>query len=219
MVLAFEAFFSCGVFASTPSWEALDQKQQELLTSGKQILLEESVSGVPWPAFHVYRLVNATPLQAAAVFWDIQEAPHYVPNCLAVFLEETSLPNVLVATYEIKVPFFSKEISKVRDELKELPAGGYQISWEVLQSKYSKAGRGSFVALPHGQGTLICYTNFINPGSAIAFILRKPAQEHVEKTVTSIAHHIEEELQKDPQKLAAEVDQLKKVLATVNSPK
>lgn len=198
------------VVVASSLWEKLDKKQQELLKSGKQVMVEEVVPGVPWPEFHVYRLVAATPAQSAAVFWDVQEAPHYVPKCLAVLLEETPAPNVIVATYEIEVPIFSKEVSKVRDELKELPEGGYQVSWEVLKSKYSKAGRGSFVAVPHEQGALICYSNFVNPGRAIAFLLRKPAQEHVEKTAASIARHIEEELQKDPQKLALQVEQLQK---------
>lgn len=208
------AIFSSSVFAATEKdlWSDLDARQQELLKGGRSVLIAEHVSAAPWPSFHVYRLLAVTPLQAAAVFWDVEYAPHYVPDCLKVSMEGSPKPNAIIVNYEISVPFLPKDHSKVRDEISELPGGGYKISWDVLQSTYSKSGQGSFIVLPYGSGTLLCYSNFINPGSAIAFLLQKQAQGRVEATATAIAHQIECEAQQAPQQLAAQVEQLKNAL-------
>ncbi|MBX9743033.1 MAG: hypothetical protein K2W99_05810 [Chthoniobacterales bacterium] len=212
LLLVLWSLLASEALIATPLWETLNKNQQELLTNGKQVVVEEPMPGMPWPTFHVYHLVAATPLQAVAVFWDVQDAPHYVPDCLSVSIEEVSTPNLIVMTYELRVPFFPKEVTKVRDEFKELSNGGYQVSWEMLGSTYSKSGRGNFIAIPHGEGALICYSNFVNPGSAIAVILRHPAQERIAKTAASIAHQIEYEVQKAPQKLASQVEHLQKIL-------
>lgn len=204
-------FFSTSLRAEE-LWDGLDTTQQELLKNGNQVLVAEQIPGALWPAFHVYRVLKTTPLEAAAIFWDVKEAPRYIPDCLCASLEEPSKANVLTVHYEVRVPLFPKEISQVRDEVNELPSGGYKISWDVLQSTYSKSGHGSFVVVPHGAGTLMCYSNFINPGSAIAFLLKKQAQVRVANTASAIARHIESEVGSAPERLAIEVEQLKKAL-------
>jgi hypothetical protein len=208
------AMFEISLFAATEKnpWDALDATQQELLKEGKSVVVTEQIPGALWPSFHVYRLLAVSPLEVAAVFWDVQYAPHYIPDCLKASIEEAPKPNVLIVNYEIRVPFLPKDLSRVRDEISELPEGGYKISWDVLQSSYSKSGKGSLVALPHGQGTLFCYSNFINPGSAIAFLLKAQAQSHVEATVAAIAHQIELEEKLAPEQLAAQVEQVKSAL-------
>lgn len=211
LLLLSSLLFATTLLAENP-WDALDSRQQELLKSGKQVTVAEQVSGVPWPSLHVYRLLKATPEQAAAVFWDVQYAPHYVPDCLNVTLEGSSKTNVITLQYEVRVPFLPKDVSQVRDELNQLPGGGYKISWDVLESTYSKSGKGSFVVLPHDQGTLMCYSNFVNPGSAIALLLKGEAQRRVETIAAAIAHQIESEAQQPSGQLATQMGTLKEAL-------
>ncbi len=204
------AVLEVSVFAAAEKnlWDALDVRQQELLKGGKQVLIAEQIPGVLWPSFHVYRLLEVPPLQAVAVFWDVEYATHYIPDCLKASIEALPKPNVIIANYEVRVPFLPKDVSKVRDEITELPGGVYKISWEVLQSTYSKSGHGSFIALPHGSGTLLCYSNFINPENAIALLLQKQAQSRVEAAAAAIAHQIELEARQAPEQLAAQVEQV-----------
>ena len=41
--------------------------------------MTEDIAGKPWPRIKVYRLINATPEQVAAVFFDYESAKTFVP--------------------------------------------------------------------------------------------------------------------------------------------
>ncbi|MDH4469427.1 MAG: hypothetical protein QE493_00440 [Verrucomicrobiae bacterium] len=195
------------------AWNALNEKQHALLNSGKHVLVTEKIQDTPWPYFHIYFLVHATPMQAAAVFWDAPRAPHFIPHCLNVTVCTRPAANVAVVDYELQVPFFSNEVSKVRNILKSLPQDrGYEVSWNVLHSKYSKSGRGSFLVVPHEKESLICYSNFIDPGSIIATVLRRYAERQVQEVAVAIADQIEHEAQHDPELMRQQEEELKKAL-------
>ncbi|MFZ4116479.1 MAG: hypothetical protein ACOYK6_07140 [Chthoniobacterales bacterium] len=194
-------------------WNSLDAKEHVSLEEGKQVLVTEKVKDAPWPFFHIYRLVHATPIQAAAVFWDVENAPHFIPHCVKAVIDGHPVSNVTEVGYELEIPIFSNEISKVRNTLTNFPhEGAYEISWEVLSSKYSKSGRGSFLVFPHDQETLICYANFVDPGSIIAPLLRTHAEKQVKAVVSAIADQIEYEVQKNPEQLFRQEERLKEAL-------
>ena len=193
-------------------WNDLNPSQQALVKQGQQILINENISNNPWPCFHVYRITTATPLQVAAVFWDVAYDANYIPDCLKSTVNDHPALNMVDATYVIKVPFLSNEISKVRSAVKVIPGGGYKIEWNVISSKYSKSGKGSVLAVPYENGALISYSNLVVPGSSIAVILRGQAESQVQKTVTAIAAQAEREVKQSPEQLAEQVKQLKKAL-------
>ena len=203
---------SC-IAESLDSWSALNEKQHALLHSGKQVLVTEKISNSSWPYFHVYLLVHATPLQAAAVFWDAPNAPHFIPHCVNVNVSTRPTANIAELDYELQVPFFPNEVSKVRNVVRSLPQdGGYEISWKVLRSKYSKGGKGSFLVVPHENESFICYSNFVDPGSIIATILRKYAERQVQEIAAAIAAQIEYEVQNNPEQILQQEEELKKAL-------
>ena len=198
-------------------WNNLDEHQQALLHEGQQVLVVEEMSHYPWPYFHIYRLLPATPLQSASIFWDVEYAPHYIPNCLKVSINAHPASYIMEITYELKMPIFSKEISTVRDEVQVVSHGGYKISWDILSSKYSRSGRGSFLVVPHEGGALLCYSSFVHPGSSIASLLRKPAENRLQETVTAIADQIIKEVKECPEQLSKQEQELERSLDHLNS--
>ena len=194
-------------------WSSLNESQHAFLHEGKQVLVTEKIKDAPWPCFHIYRLVHGTPMEAAAVFWDAENAPNFIPHCVKVTVDARPAKDIAEICYELQIPIFSNEVSKVRNTLKSFPhEGGYEIFWDVLYSKYAKSGRGSFLAVPHEHETLICYTNFVDPGSIIAPLLRSHAEKQVQETVAAIVAQIEQEVQKNPEQLLKQEEQLKKAL-------
>lgn len=199
--------------APVDPWGSLNAENQALVNAGKQVLVTEKIKDYPWPYFHIYRLVNATPVQVAAVFWDVENTPHFIPHCLKAAINASPVPNIIEVDYELQIPFFSNEVSKVRNILKSFPRDdSYEISWEVLHSKYGKSGKGSFLVVPHGPGTLICYSNFVDPGSIIAPLLQNYAEKQVQETVAAIATQIEYEVKSMPEQLLKQEEQLRKAL-------
>ncbi|MFI0348248.1 MAG: hypothetical protein ACH346_05715 [Chthoniobacterales bacterium] len=193
-------------------WNDLSRAQQRRVKQGEQVLVNENIPNDPWPCFHVYRITTATPIQVAAVFWDVAYDANYIPDCLKSIVNGHPALNMVDATYEIRVPFLPNEVSKVRSLVKTVPGGGYKIEWNVLSSKYSKSGRGSVLALPYENGSLISYSNLVVPGSSIAVILRGQAESQVQKTVAAMATQAETEVKKSPEQLTAQIQQLEKAL-------
>jgi len=194
-------------------WNSLNTKQHIALNEGKQVLVTENIQDVSWPCFHIYRLVHATPTQVTAVFWDFGNAPHFIPHCLKVTLDNYPVSNIKEVNYELAIPLLSNEVSKVLNILQSLTHdGGYEISWTVLCSKYSKSGKGSLLVVPHEKETLICYSNFVDPGSIIATLLRGYAEKQLQQIVEALVRQIEYEVQKNPQELSIQEQELKKAL-------
>ena len=104
--LAFFCLFSTAAFSAAvvPMWNTLSTQQQETLSAGKPLLLEEEITGNPWPRFTVYQLVKSTPAQAAAVFWDCEIDSQYVPNCLSVQMISRPQPWIHDGQYTLKMP-------------------------------------------------------------------------------------------------------------------
>jgi hypothetical protein len=207
---------------SSVMWHALSHPQQQELLSGKPVVLEEAVEGNAWPRYTVYFLVNSSAEQAAAVFWDCELDPKYVPNCLSVRITATPQPWIHEGEYTLRMPMLlPSEVYTSRNELKIPATGGYEIAWNVLHACYIKGSHGNIrieSAPPsgcHGDQTLIRYTNLVMPGSSIAGLLRSNARSQVIQSVKALVDQIEHEIQASPQLLQHQVQELEKALSAL----
>jgi len=180
-----------GQLSAANYWEGLSSRQKEILTSGETLILEEEISGNPWPRFIVYHLVKATPAEIAAVFWDLRLDPSYIPNCLSVTIIGSPSPNVLDGEYVLKMPFFlPDEVYVSRNTLHRNSEEHYEISWEVLRSRYTKACKGSLNLQKVEGGTLLRYSNVVEPGSKIAGIMKNSASHQVLGSVKALVSQV-----------------------------
>ncbi|HEY5791720.1 MAG TPA: MauE/DoxX family redox-associated membrane protein, partial [Chthoniobacterales bacterium] len=60
--------------------DSLDSKELRTLERGEPVLVTEEVKGFPWPRIAVYRMVDSTPEEAMAVFFDYNSAREFIPN-------------------------------------------------------------------------------------------------------------------------------------------
>ena len=132
------------VAAEGTMWKGLTQAQREQLIAGKELVLDEDVPGKPWPRFTVYRLVQSPPKTVAAVFWNAELDPAYIPNCTAVSILASPKPSTQDVEYTLKMPFvLPDEIYLSRNELRNPSPETYEVNWKVLRSRYTSSCIGN----------------------------------------------------------------------------
>lgn len=180
-------------------WNALPHSEQRELLEGKVVKLEENVEGSAWPRFMIYHLVKASPATVAAVFWNCEMDPDYIPNCVAVKVLDAPEPSVINAQYTLRMPFFlPDEVYVSRNHFQKLSDKDYEISWKVTQSRYSKSSVGSLRIEEHEGISLIRYTNLVVPSSRFAGMLRATAGNEVMESVQALVTKVLSEIEKDP---------------------
>jgi len=195
--------------SNTSMWEALSIQQKEMLSDGKPIVVEESVPDNAWPRYIVYRLVGCAPAKVAALFWDCEQAPKYVPNCLSVHLISTPHPWIHEARYTLRMPMMlPEEIYVSRNELTNPEPDVYEVSWKVCEARYIKGSVGNLRVVPVGAKALIRYTNLVLPGSSIAGLLQSEARHQVVQSVDALAGEVEQEICTTPEIIAHQLQKL-----------
>lgn len=203
-------------------WSGLLPQQQRELTLGKPVVIEEVIAGNPWPRFTVYLVVKSSSAQAAAVFWDCELDPKYVPNCLSVKPVAHPYPWIYEEEYMLKMPLMlPNEVYISRNELQaqEVPEV-YEISWNVQKARYIKGSKGNIRIEPlesegKGERSLIGYTNLVVPGSSIAGLLQPMARSQVVESVKALATQIENERQSSPELLNKQMEKLTQALKAI----
>src|SRR6187200_2462592 len=107
--------------------DEITSAQQEQVKKGTQVLFTEDVEGNAWPRVRVYRVVNATPEEMAAVFFDFNNAKDFVPNVLKSEISKKVSSKVVEVDYGIDIPILPDEYYTTRNTLTELPGGGYEV--------------------------------------------------------------------------------------------
>ena len=190
----------------------LTREQRAELEKGDLIVLEQDISGKPWPRVRIYKKIQATPEQVAGVFFDYNQAKTFIPDVLESTISKKISPGVMEVDYAVEVPILSDEVYTARNEMKAL-GEGYQASWTLLRALQTKAAEGNLLIEPFENGTsVIRYTNLVTPSSGMAKILKIPALSRMQKTVLAIGQKVEQQKSKNPAELAAQVARLREAL-------
>ncbi len=96
----------------------LTSTQKGEVETGSQVVVTENIEGKPWPRIKVYRLVNASPEQVAAVFFDYENAKSFVPNVIKSEISNRLSACTMDVDYGLDVPIFPDEFYTVRNSLK-----------------------------------------------------------------------------------------------------
>lgn len=188
----------------------LTPDQKANLNEGKPILLQKDTSNLR-TTFIIYQLVDATPLDATAMFWNTKNALEVIPNCSAVSTtEKETSPNSVEATYTLSKGGQNTPVT-LENNLQKLENGGYKISWNLSQkSDLLEKNSGSFQAIPQQGKTLLRYESSVFPKGMIApYILSNAVLENnATKTVNQFINLINQKKSPSAEELAS----LKKAL-------
>lgn len=200
---------SAACFAEGTLWNELTPQQQDQLRAGNAVEIEENIPESAWPRFTIYYLVQGSPAAVAAVFWNCELAPTYVPNCSSVRILSHPSESINEAEYTLKMPFFlPDEVYISRNELSRHSPSSYEISWKTLKSRYTKACFGNLRIEEYGDKALLRYSNLVIPGSKFARLLRGSAGNQVSASMHAIVGQVALEFAKDPKLLEQQLQEL-----------
>ena len=190
----------------------LTPAQKVQVQDGSQVVITEDIQGKPWPRIKVYRLINATPEQVTAVFFDYESAKSFVPNVIKSEIANKLSALTMDVDYGLDVPIFPDEFYTVRNSLRHVEDNSYCIDWKLLRSVLTKDSVGSIRVEPWDSGAVICYQNLVTPASNIAVLLRGKAIEQMKETTQALATQVEKERSSDSSGLKRQVAALRAAL-------
>ncbi len=164
----------------------LSATDQARVRAGEQVMISESLDGYPWPRVKVYQLVDASSAEVMAVFFDYNNACHYIPNCLKSEISKEIGPRSYEVNYVIDVPILPDEAYTVRNDLSSGANGKLSVMWKVLRATSIEESEGNLVVEPMGSGALLRYTNLVKPSSKAAFLLKGIAMGQMKDTVQAL---------------------------------
>lgn len=191
----------------------LSADQQAEVRSGEQIVLTQEVKGHAWPRVSIYRTVDASPEQVAAVFFDYATATDYVPNVIKSDISKVVSPCVIEVDYSLDVPILPDEHYTARNRLTLLVGAAYCVDWKLLRALQTKDSVGSLLIEPMDGKSLIRYRILTTPGSSMAGLLRGKAISQMKETVAAIAAQVERRRENDPSGLQKQVESLRQAAA------
>lgn len=190
----------------------LSSAQKCQVEEGSQVVITENIDGKPWPRVKVYRLVDASPEQVTAVFFDYESASSFVPNVIKSEISNKVSSCTMDVDYGLDVPILPDEFYTVRNSLRSVGGNSYCIDWKLLRSVLTKDSVGSIRVEPWEGKAAICYQNLVTPASNIAALLRGRAIEQMKETTKALAAKVEKEKSANPPGLKRQVAALRAAL-------
>lgn len=191
----------------------LTLQQRAAIDAGEDVFMTWPVSGSAWPRACVFRYVDATPAEAAAVFTDYPRHVAYVPDVTKARISRVIDPATVEVDYRLRVPIVADEDYTVRDHVSSAGDTSYMVEWTLVRATTTKATEGNVRFEPYMRatstraGTLIAYCNLVTPGSRLAGLsfIRTRALTQVRETARAIAVEITRQRSSEPARLATEL--------------
>ena len=190
----------------------------------REVFLTSEVSGSPWPKACVFRYIDASPEEAAAVFTDYERHREYIPELRKAKLSRRIDPLTVEVDYTLRVPIVSDEDYTVRNHLSTGDEGAsYRVQWTLVRATSTKATEGSVRFEPHTvggsgrSGTLMAYCNQVTPGSRLAGLrfIRSRALKQTREAARAIVAEVERVRLADRELLDGELRALRAALGRV----
>jgi hypothetical protein len=200
----------------TPAeWTAVGQ--------GEVVLHQWPVAEGPWPRLRLYRFIDASPEQSAAMFADYEHQTTYNVDLKQATIGRhlDSARTEVFYRYASNVPMVSDVTYTVLDQIHREPTDTYAITWRLVSCSKVRTTEGSAHFSPWknavtGQdGTLLVYDQLVVPaffGASLGFV-REKAIAAMRAAVDAIAVETLRERTSDRPVLDRQVAALRAALA------
>ena len=189
---------------------------------GRVVVIEREVEGAPWPRVRLYRFIDATPEQSAAMFADYEHQRDYNADLKEVVVQRRldSARAEVSYRYASGIAFVSDVTYTVLDRISRDSTGSYLVDWRLLSGSKVKHTEGSARFAPwtnpvSGQrGTLLTYDNYVVPDFRFASlgVVRAKAIGAMRRAVDAIAVEVFRERTADSTRLERQVAALRATL-------
>ena len=211
----------------------LKPEEQERVKKGEQLPTYTMTPNSEWPEAKIYQRVSIKPIEAAAVFYDFELQPKYMPDIAEAKITKLSDDKKEIeVAYALTVPMLGKQRYTVLNHLGKVQAeggaDGYKIVWTYVTSDASIKdiqGQVEFYAIDKDnpadkdeKDTLMVYTNLITPGRGVPTRgplgdwVKKKAKENIENATNQIAKQMNDEKPNQPKLLQEQLERLQAAL-------
>jgi hypothetical protein len=197
-------------FAITPSSE-LNQAEVAKLTNKELVIHSKEIPKCPWPEITVFTLIDAVPVEAAALFSNYQDHKQYIPDLIKSNPVGKIAENETVVDFEMRLPWpLTNSKYSTGNIFNRLENDKYEICWYLVESNSLIDSKGTVQFIPYGNKTLLKYQSFIHPDSKLASVLSSKVRGGITRTVQAIVTYIEETKKKNPEKMQKLINALLK---------
>ena len=205
LVLIMYASFS---FSMTPSAE-ISQTELAKLTNKELVIHSKEIRGCPWPEITVFALIDASPVEAAALFSNYQDHKKYIPDLIKSDPVRKIAENEIIVDFEMRLPWpLANSKYSTGNVFNRLDNNEYEIRWYLVESDSLIDSKGTVQFIPYGKKTLLKYQSLIHPDSRLASVFSSKAKSGITKTVQAIVTYIEETKKKNPEKIQKLINSL-----------
>lgn len=214
--MALVAALALGLAAvgAAPAVDELESVERARLDAGEVVVRTRPVADFPWPEVTAYRRVRATPAEVMAVYGDFGSQTRWVPELVASRILAREAPNIFRVFYEYEVTGPNERYTVT---ITVARAGdGFDARWRLLEARYARRLAGEIRVRPSAAGSVVIYTNRVDPGSiGIAFGTPSAIVRRLVATVEGLAKRVEHLVATEPAVLGHLVQAL---YVTVGSP-
>jgi hypothetical protein len=193
------------------------------IEEGQVLVLERDVTNAPWPRVRLYRFIDATPEQSAAMLTDYEHQPMYSHDLkeARVVQKLGSARTHVFFRYASNVPLISDVTYTVFHRIRHDTTDVYRVEWSLIEGSKVKYIEGSarfspwVKSMSANGGTLLTYDNFVIPAfplAGLAFARRK-GMDAMRDAVNAIAVEVARERRDSPTLLDRQVNALRAALA------
>lgn len=191
LVLFLLSFWPLAHAQKTSIVKELNEAQLAQLEAGDLVLKTKELKSSAWPEITIYTLVEATPIEAMGIFSALDYQKEYVPNVIkSKPIRHLSATEVLTA-YEMHTPFPLSNALYTHGSIVHQYDEDYELTWYKVESTSTEMVSGSAYFSPYKKGTLFRYVSLIKPKSLFGSLVKKIMLKDVQKTISTIDHHIE----------------------------
>ena len=199
-------FFTCLVtllsasygLAQTDVQSELTKDEIKLVTAREFVIKTREIQGLAWPEVTFYTTIDATPLEAMAIFaaYDIQK--DYVPGVIkSIPIKHVSATDVLTA-YEMHMPFPMSNAVYTHGGKIFRHKNDYELQWYMMESTSAEDVKGSAYYTPFNGKTLLRYKSLVVPRSIFGSLVKKVMIKDVEKSLVAIRNFTEKNIKENP---------------------
>lgn len=194
-VLSLAALF-LGHSAMAAIADDLTADEMTKLQKGELIFKTESAPESDWPKTYTYVLINSTPEEMAAVFWDADLYKTYIGSMKESKVVSRPEKNTAIVDYELEVPIVSNEKYTVKNKISTYQNGrSYKIDWRLVKASTTRDSIGWAKIEQQGNGSIMAYYSFVIPGGSMAGIgiIKDKAMKQVRESVRALQKQTEKE--------------------------
>jgi hypothetical protein len=176
---------------ASPIIDEMKGENAAKIERGESVVSTIDKPGATWPEVRIYRKVKATPEEVTALFMDYPNASSYIENLDSAVVENSPNPETKDVRYTVRLPIISSISYLVRNRYEKTPEG-YAVRWRLLEPPFAaKSAVGSLRVEKHGEESIICYANHVEPATSLVSGLRGLAVKEATKTVEAISKEAE----------------------------